>query len=146
MMVAMTSSRSAVPWSSTLVWASVGALGAFGIAGLATIGLFLLAGAALVAGVALAVPALRPPSLPGLLVGLSTAPLYIAWLNRDGPGLVCTTTADSMSCIDQWSPWPFVALGVLFAGAGVALLVVSRRGPDEESEGSAEAAAGRPRT
>ena len=86
------------------------------------------------------------PSLPGLLVGLSTAPLYIAWLNRDGPGLVCTTTADSMSCSDQWSPWPFVALGVLFAGAGVALLVVSRRGPDEESEGSAEAAAGRPRT
>ena len=135
-----------MPWSSTLVWASVGALGAFGIAGLATIGLFLLAAAALVAGVALAVPALRPPSLPGLLVGLSAAPLYIAWLNRDGPGLVCTTTADSMSCSDQWSPWPFVALGVLFTGAGVALLVVSRRGPDEESEGSAEAAAARPRT
>ena len=30
--------------------------------------------------------------------------------------------------------------------AGVALLVVSRRGHDEDSEGSAEAAAGRPRT
>ena len=135
-----------MPWSSTLVWASVGALGAFGITGLATIGLFLLAGAALVAGVALAVPALRPPSLPGLLVGLSTAPLYIAWLNRDGPGLVCTTTADSTSCSDQWSPWPFVAVGVLFAGAGVALLVVGRRGSDGQPEGSAGAAAGIPRT
>ena len=79
-------------------------------------------------------------------MGLSTAPLFIAWLNRDGPGPVCTTTAESISCSDQWSPWPFVALGVLFAGAGVALLVVTRRGPDEESEGSTEAAAGRPRT
>jgi len=146
MMVAMASRGSALPWLSTLAWASVGALGAFGIAGLATVGVFLLTGAAVVAAVALSVPALRPPCLPGFLVGLSTAPLYIAWLNREGPGLVCTTTADSMSCSDQWSPWPFVALGVLFTGAGVALLVVSRRGPDEESEGSAEAAAGRPRT
>ncbi len=135
-----------MPWSSTLVWASVGALGAFGIAGLATIGLFLFAGAALVAGVALAVPALRPPSLPGLLVGLSTAPLYIAWLNRDGPGLVCTTTADSMSCSDQWSPWPFVAVGVLLAGAGLALLVAARRAPDQQPDVPAEAAGRMPRT
>ena len=112
MMVAMASRRSAWPWFPTLAWASVGALGAFGIAGLASIGVFLLAGAALVAGVALATPALRPPSVPGLLVGLSTAPLYIAWLNRDGPGLVCTTTADSISCSDRWSPWPFVVVGV----------------------------------
>jgi len=124
----------------------VGALVAFGVAGLATIGLFLLALAAVLVALALVVPSLRPPSVPGLLVGLSTAPLYIAWLNRDGPGLVCTTTADSMSCSDQWSPWPFVAVGVLFAGAGVALLVVGRRGSDGQPEGSAGAAAGIPRT
>ena len=146
MMVRMTSRRSALPWLSTLAWASVGALGAFGIAGLASIGMFLLAGAALVAGVALATPALRPPSVPGFLVGLSTAPLYIAWLNRDGPGLVCTTTADSISCSDQWSPWPFLAVGVLLAGAGLALLVVRRRVPDQQPEVPAEEAGRMPRT
>lgn len=129
-----------MPWLSTLAWAVVGALGAFGIAGLASIGVFLLAGAALVAAVALSIPALRPPCMPGFLVGLSTAPLYIAWLNRDGPGLVCTTTPDSMSCADQWSPWPFVALGLLFAGAGLVLLLVTRRGPDRPSGSSTEAA------
>ena len=136
-----------LPWSSTLAGASVGALGAFGIAGLATIGLFLLAGAALVAAVALAVPRCGRRRVPGFLVGLSTAPLYIAWLNRGGPGLVCTTTADSMSCSDQWSPWPFVALGVLFAGAGLALL---RREPPAALTSSPRALprrpAGRPRT
>ena len=146
MMVAMTSSRSAWPWFATLAWAGVGALAAFGIAGLASIGVFLLAGAVLVAGVALATPALRPPSVPGLLVGLSTAPLFIAWLNRDGPGPVCTTTAESISCSDQWSPWPFVAVGVLVAGAGLALLVAGRRAPDQQPEVPAEAAGGMPRT
>ena len=129
-----------MPWLSTLVWAVVGALGAFGIAGLATIGVFLLAGAGLVAAVALAIPALRPPCVPGFLVGLSAAPLYIAWLNREGPGLVCSTTPVSMSCADQWSPWPFVTLGLLFAGAGVGLLVVTRRRSDQPSQVDADGA------
>jgi hypothetical protein len=140
MMVAMTSRGSALPWLSTFLWACVGALGAFGIAGLATVGVFLLGGAVAVAAVALSVPALRPPCMPGFLVGLSTAPLYIAWLNRGGPGMVCTTTADSVSCADQWSPWPFVAVGVLFAGVGLGLLVVGRRRPDQPADLTSEAA------
>jgi hypothetical protein len=126
-MVPMTPRRPTVPWASTLVWGLVGVLVAFGIAGLASIGLFLLAGAAVVLALALATPALRSPAAPGFVVGLSTAPLYLAWLNRDGPGLVCTTTADSVSCADQWSPWPFVAVGLLFAVAGLTLLALTRR-------------------
>ena len=126
-MVPMTSRRPTVPWASTLVWGLVGVLVAFGIAGLASIGVFLLAGAAVVVALALATPALRSPAVPGFVVGLSTAPLYIAWLNRGGPGLVCTTSADSVSCADQWSPWPFVAVGVLFAVAGGGLLALTRR-------------------
>lgn len=142
----MTSRRPALPLLSTLCWATIGALGSLGVAGLASIGLFLLAGAAVVAVVALAVPALRPPCMPGFLVGLSTAPLYIAWLNRGGPGRVCTTTVDSMTCTDQWSPWPFVAVGALFAGAGLALLLISRRGSRAPAEVPAEAAGSTPRT
>ncbi|HYN67809.1 MAG TPA: hypothetical protein VES93_13045 [Ornithinibacter sp.] len=123
----MTSRRPASPWVLTLWWGAIGALASFGVAGLASIGLFLLVGAAVLLGVALAVPELRRPCVPGLLVGLSIAPLYIAWLNRSGPGLVCTTTSDqSSSCVDQWSPWPFVATGVLLAVGGLGLLVHDR--------------------
>ena len=123
----MTSSRSAPLWVVTLWWGLVGALLGFGVAGLASIGVFLLPLALVLLVVALLVPALRRPSTPALLVGLSTAPLFIAWLNRGGPGLVCTTSGTSTSCVDQWSPWPFVATGVLLAGGGLALLVHGRR-------------------
>ncbi len=140
------SSRSASPWAFPF-WGVVGALVAFGVAGLATIGLFLLALASVLLAVAFAVPALRRPSLPGVLVGLSTAPLYIGWLNRGGPGTVCTTTADSTTCTDQWSPWPFVAVGVLLAGAGAILLVSARRGGSgPPSTASPRAAGSAPRT
>jgi hypothetical protein len=54
--------------------------------------------------------------------------LYVAWLNRDGPGQVCTSTATDTSCADEWSPWPFVALAVVLAGAGVVAFVRGRRG------------------
>jgi hypothetical protein len=105
----------------------VGALVAFGVAGLASIGLFLLALAAVLVAVGFVVPVLRRPSVPGFLVGLSAAPLYIAWLNRGGPGLVCTTEGTTTSCVDAWSPWPFVGVGVLLAGGGLGLLATTRR-------------------
>ncbi len=138
--------RSTSPWAVP-VWGLAGALAAFGVAGLATIGLFLLALASVLVAVAFAVPALRRPSVPGVLIGLSTAPLFVGWLNRGGPGTVCTTTADSTTCADQWSPWPFVAVGVLLAGAGVALLVTAgRRGSGPPTTASPEAAGSAPRT
>jgi hypothetical protein len=145
-MGSVTNRRAAAGWGATLWWAAVGALLAFGVAGLATIGLFLLAGAALLAALALLLPPVRRPRLPGLLVGVSTAPLFIAWLNRGGPGEVCTTTAESVSCADQWSPWPFLAVGVAVLASGVALLVRLERAPGPVSRAPAATAGPAPRT
>jgi len=63
----------------------------------------------------------------GLLSGAAVPVLYVAWLNRDGPGRVCTVTASTTSCVDEWSPWPFVALALVLAGGGILAFVRRRR-------------------
>ncbi|MBT0992956.1 hypothetical protein KIN34_01450 [Cellulomonas sp. DKR-3] len=64
---------------------------------------------------------------PAALVGAGALPLTIAWLNRGGPGEVCRVIEDGTSCTETWSPWPFLAAGVLMVAAGVALVVRARR-------------------
>jgi hypothetical protein len=63
----------------------------------------------------------------GLLTGAAAPVLYVAWLNRRGPGEVCTRTATSLSCDSQWSPWPFVAVAVALVLAGVVVFARNRR-------------------
>jgi hypothetical protein len=63
----------------------------------------------------------------GLLSGAAVPVLYVAWLNRDGPGTVCTATATGTTCSDEWSPWPFVALAVVLVVAGLVSFVRFRR-------------------
>ena len=63
-----------------------------------------------------AVPALRPPCAAGLPRRARrrrrcTSPGSTA----AGPAWSARPTADSTSCIDQWSPWPFVAVGAAAA-------------------------------
>jgi hypothetical protein len=58
-------------------------------------------------------------AMAGMISGAGLPVLYVAWLNRDGPGEVCTRTATQVSCTDEWSPWPFVALGVVLLVGGV---------------------------
>ena len=63
----------------------------------------------------------------GLLSGAALPLLYVAWLNRGGPGTVCTSTATGTSCSDQWSPWPFVVVAVVLVGAGLVAFLRYRR-------------------
>ncbi|WP_392542725.1 hypothetical protein [Oryzobacter telluris] len=110
---------------SVLWWALVGALGAFSVAALLTIGVFVLPVVLVLGAIGLWSARLRPGILPGLLLGGSLVPLWLAFLNRSGPGRVCETTATSSSCGEQYSPWPFVVVALLMAGAGLWLV---RRG------------------
>jgi hypothetical protein len=73
------------------------------------------------------------PGHVGLLAGLSVTPLYLAWLNRHGPGTVCKSYGrDGSSCEDQWSPWPFLAVALVLLAVAVVAVVVgvqARRRP-----------------
>ncbi len=107
-------------------WAGVGALLCFGFLAGFTIGPpFLVLGLAL-GGAGLAIPATRSPSVTALPAGLALPLLYVAWLNRDGPGTICTTTATGGSCEEQWNPWPWVGAAVVLVLATIVLTVATR--------------------
>jgi hypothetical protein len=119
-------------WRASLAfigWTVVGAGAVLGVLTILTIGIFVLPGAALVAGLL----AWRGPQLsrrlvgPGLLTGAGVIPLYIAFLNRAGPGMVCTTSATSGSCTQEMSPWPWIVAGLCLVAAGAALGLVMCR-------------------
>lgn len=67
-------------------------------------------------------------SATGVLSGAGLIPLYIAYLNRHGPGQVCRSAGStSTECTDAWNPWPFLAIGLLLIAAGAFLFVILRR-------------------
>jgi hypothetical protein len=109
-----------------LGWTAVGAGAILGVLTILTIGIFVLPATALLAGF-LAWRRLSGQAWPGLLTGLGLIPLYVAYLNRGGPGTLCTTTALGESCMQEMSPWPWVAAGLGLAGAGAVLGLVLRR-------------------
>jgi hypothetical protein len=120
-----------------VLWAMVGAGAVASLLTVLTIGIFLLPVTALLAGL-LAWRGNRRLAGPGILAGLGLIPLYVGYLNRGGPGMVCTGTAVAGSCTQEWSPWPWVAAGVALAGAGaIGSVVVSRKSNAPERAGPA---------
>jgi hypothetical protein len=68
---------------------------------------------------------LRPPAL-GFITGFGAPLLYVAWLNRAGPGTTCWRTATATGCDEHLNPLPWLLVGTaLFIGGVVAY---ARRG------------------
>ncbi len=115
------------PWWAYVWWGVVGALLGFGVAALLTVGIvFLLAGVLLTVVGAL-VPALRNRSAVAIPSGVACLVLYLAWLNRDGPGNVCQTTGLETRCVDEYSPWPFLIAAVVLVATSVAMARALRK-------------------
>lgn len=102
-------------------WIVTGALGALGVVSLMTIGVFVLAAAAALTVAGIVIPTLRTREAYLSVCGAAVVPLFMAWQNRDGPGRVCTVSGSAQSCIEAWSPWPFVAVAVVIAAFGLLL-------------------------
>jgi hypothetical protein len=110
-------------------WLLVGALLGLGIAALLTIGVILLALGTGLALIGLRAAALRNRSATATLAGVAAPALYLAWLNRGGPGEVCRIlSGGDESCVDAWSPWPFVVVAALFVAASTILARLTRDG------------------
>ena len=92
-----------------LAWAVAGALLALGVVAILSIGPFALAAAAVLIGL-LARRAGLGTATAGLPCGAAAIPFYVAYLNRGGPGQVCTTpgsgNALTSACVSELSPWP----------------------------------------
>jgi len=116
----------AVPAWTYAYCAAVGALAGTGVVGLLTVGIVLLVAAGLLALVGVLVLRLPAPAFVGTVGGLAVAPLYLAWLNRGGPGNVCTPFEGGEEYTEMWSPWPFAA-GALALLVGCLLLARGQR-------------------
>ena len=112
------------PVGSYLAWMAVGAGLCFGVLAILSIGVFVLAITA-VGTFFLARRSDARAGVAGLISGFGLPLLYVAFLNRSGPGTICTATATSTSCADQWSPWPWLLTGSALVVVGLAWFIVA---------------------
>jgi hypothetical protein len=121
--------RSAAAWGWFVAWFFTGALCALAILGALTIGIFVLP----VAGAVVVFLATRrgaTDGIAGLISGLALPVLYVAFLNRDGPGNVCKLSASSISCTQESSPWPWLLVAAALVLVGVVVFITSGRRSD----------------
>jgi hypothetical protein len=91
-----------------------------------TIGVFILPFAVL-AAVGLARQPTARPLWPAALFGAGLPLLFVAYLNREGPGEVCHAIAGGESCTQEFNPLPWLVAGALVIAVAVLFLRRSLR-------------------
>ncbi len=110
-----------------LAWFATGALLELSFLGALTIGIFVLP-IAIGLTVLLAKRRGSTDGIAGLISGLALPLLYVAYLNRDGPGDICTTSSGGgQTCTQELSPWPWLLLGVALVVLGAVVFIRSAR-------------------
>jgi hypothetical protein len=107
------SPRSQLPWF--IAWAAVGAGFALGIS---VLGVFTIP-AALLVTVLLVLRHHADRSALGILVGIGSLALYIAYVQRKGPGTVHWHTSTASGSDQYLDPRPWLAAGILLVAVGV---------------------------
>lgn len=98
-------------------WALLGCAAALGFVSL---GVLLLAPVAVVGGLMASRPTIRRSAF-GLLSGAGVLLLYVAWVQRAGPGTTCWQTGTASGCDQHLNPLPWLLLGIaMFIGGIVA--------------------------
>jgi len=113
-------------WPQFAAWVGCGAGVGAVLAGTFTFGPLGLLAAACFAAVAVRLGGTNS-SLIGAAAGAGVWPLVIGFLNIDGPGTSCHTTGGGQTCTEEWSPWPFWAVGIALLILAPVVFEVSRR-------------------
>lgn len=113
-------------WRWFSAWMAVGAIASFTVLGaFSVLGLIALPIAALVAW-----PTARlshGTGASGILSGLGIPCLYIAYLNRQGPGDVCTHYVNGgQSCAQEYNPLLWAGAALVLIATGLLILIVQR--------------------
>jgi hypothetical protein len=132
-------------WGWYPAWALVGAGAALSLLGALTIGMY-VAPFVVIGALALAWHDPARPAATGLICGLAVPPLWVAYLNREGPGTICATSGTGQSCVDEWSPWPWVVVAVVLIATGVVASIATRRAATRTRARNEAATAYRPGT
>jgi hypothetical protein len=96
-------------------WAAVGVAGALGLISLGPIVL----GPAIIAGGAMSRSRAGLRSAFGLLAGAGLLSLFVAYVQRDGPGTTCWHTATASGCDQHLNPVPWLVVGLLLVVCAV---------------------------
>lgn len=91
-------------------WAAVGAVAAIGLVSLGLGPLALVP--ATIAAAALSRNASARRSAAGVLAGAGFLSLFVAYVQRDGPGTTCWRTATAGGCDQHLNPIPWLILGL----------------------------------
>ncbi len=101
-------------WAWFFVWALLGSAAALGTVSL---GPLLLLPVALFGVFLWTRPAIRRSAF-GLLTGAGALLLYVAWVQRDGPGTTCWHTATASGCDQHLNPLPWLIVGAVLVVSG----------------------------
>jgi hypothetical protein len=102
-------------WSGFVLWALVGAVFAIGFLTLSI--LFVVP--VVIGVVVFAIRPTRAKSGFGLVTGAGLVSIYVAFVQRRGPGTVCWSTATESGCDEFLNPWPWLVIGVALVCVGV---------------------------
>jgi hypothetical protein len=55
----------------------------------------------------------------GCAAGVGSLMIWIAVLNRHGPGQYCVTSHGGSHCEDFWNPWPWAVVGFILIAVAI---------------------------
>jgi amino acid transporter len=102
-------------WGWFWAWVVVGVASALGFVSLALLALV----PALILGAVLATSRDARRSVMGVLTGQGLVLLFVAYVQRDGPGTTCWHTATASGCAEHLDPRPWLVLGSVLLLAGI---------------------------
>jgi uncharacterized membrane protein len=116
-------------YGTFVAWLAVGAGACLALLTALTIGPLVLVAVVVATVLLVRRPGSVDAAMTGLMCGVGALLLCVAFLNRHGPGDYCETSATEQTCSTQWSPWPWLVVGVLLVAGGVLLFRRAVRAP-----------------